>query len=90
MARRKAALSRSGVAGAAQEALMSRVSDDVLPCPRQMTPQQWSDYKARIVREAHELRAAAIRRAFSGLLAILARPFASSSPILHKQKLEHR
>lgn len=69
---------------------MNRISDDPFPCPRKMTAQQWSDYKARIIREAHELQAATIRRAFSGLLAILVRPFASSSPIFHKQKLEHR
>jgi len=60
-------------------------------CLRTMTEQQWSAYKARIVREAHELQAATIRRAFSGLLALLARAFARPSVHLpNKQKLEHR
>lgn len=63
-------------------------------CPRTMTEPQWSAYKARIIREAHEQQAATIRRAFSGLLALLAllaRAFAQPSfRSSNKQKLEHR
>lgn len=45
-------------------------------CPRTVTDKQWSAYKARIIREAREEQAAAIRRVFSGLLALLARALA--------------
>ena len=42
-------------------------------CPRTMTQQQWSAYKARIIREAHQQQAAVIRAAFACLFASIAR-----------------
>lgn len=61
-------------------------------CPRTMTQQQWSAYKARIIREAHEQQAAVIRAAFVRLctgIVRLAKMRRVLQP-LQRQELERR
>lgn len=56
--------------------------------PKTMTQQQWSAYKARILREAHQLQAATIRAAFSHLFAAAANLARRSRPQHRQQKRE--